>query len=357
MREPRDFQHSTLFDDLQQVLQAVSSRGSSRGAAPLPWCGTGPLIRALLLVLTTVYIGLLFAQPSVAAWLLSLPMAALVAIPAVLMWLALACLARHLLAAWSPLLQWLVVGSTGALCAMLALLFTQALDLWQATALQPLAVALTGAGMAVAIYQVERLRERARLPMVATARLADLQTRIRPHFLFNTLNTAIALVQLDPQRAEEVLEDLAELFRAALGALDQATTLGAEVSLTQRYIAIEQLRFGSRLEVDWQLDPQASAARLPPLTLQPLIENAVRHGVEPSDKGGVIEVRTLRRRDRVMISITNTRPTNPSRPGHGIGLASVKERLRLMHDLDADFRSGVIEDGRWRVSLSVPAAT
>ena len=354
MSERSDFQHSTLFDDLQQVLQAA---GAGRQMPALPLCGTGPLIRALMLVLTTVYIALLFVQPSYGAWLLALPTAALVAIPAVLLWLLVACSARQLLARSSLFQQWVAVTLAGALAAYLSLGLTVWMGLWQPQALQPLAVALTGAAMAAAVYQVERLRERARLPLVATARLADLQTRIRPHFLFNTLNTAIALVQLDPQRAEEVLEDLAELFRAALGALDQATTLGAEVSLTQRYIAIEQLRFGRRLEVDWQLDPQAAAARLPPLTLQPLIENAVRHGVEPSDKGGVIEVRTLRRRDRVLISITNTRPTNPSRPGHGIGLASVKERLRLMHDLDADFRSGVIEDGRWRVSISVPAST
>ena len=93
--------------------------------------------------------------------------------------------------------------------------------------------------------------------------------------------------------------------------------------------------------------------------MQPLIENAVRHGVEPSAGGGRIEIRTRRRRERVLVSVTNTVPATgePSRPGHGIGLASVRERLRLMHDLESDFRSGLIEDGRYRVSLSVPAAT
>ena len=153
-----------------------------------------------------------------------------------------------------------------------------------------------------------------------------------------------------------VLEDLAELFRAALGAMDEATTLKDEVALSHRYLDIEQLRFGSRLRLTWDLDPQADDARLPPLVLQPLIENAVRHGVEPSDRGGQIEIRTRRRRDRVLISVTNTVPLDGSaqRPGHGIGLASVRERLRLMHDLDCDFRSGLIEDGRWRVSLGVP---
>jgi len=127
------------------------------------------------------------------------------------------------------------------------------------------------------------------------------------------------------------------------------------VELSRRYLAIEQLRFGRRLDVAWDLDPAAAQARLPPLALQPLIENAVRHGIEPSDRGGSIEIRTRRRRDRVLISVTNTVAEAPSRPGHGIGLASVRERLRLMHDLEADFRVGVIEDGRYRVSLSVPA--
>jgi two-component system sensor histidine kinase AlgZ len=83
----------------------------------------------------------------------------------------------------------------------------------------------------------------------------------------------------------------------------------------------------------------------------------VRHGIEASDRGGKIEIRSRRRRDRVLLSVTNTVPLNASpKPGHGIGLASVRERMRLLHDLEADVRSGVIEDGRWRVSLSIPAA-
>ena len=187
-------------------------------------------------------------------------------------------------------------------------------------------------------------------------RSADLQTRIRPHFLFNTLNTAIALVQHEPRRAEEVLEDLSELFRATLGTPDRVATLEEEVALARRYLSIEQLRFGQRLQLRWDLDPTAARARLPTLALQPLVENAVRHGIEPATRGGTIEVRSRRRRDRVLLSVTNTVPLDaPSRRGHGIGLASVRERLRLLHDLDADVRSGIIEDGRWRVSLSVPA--
>lgn len=357
-RLPPDAGASTLFDDLREVVTAADP--AVQRAAALPLCRSGSVLRALLAVHMVLGVGLLYTARSPQAWLEALALAALVAVPATLAWLVLCCAGRHLLARLGPAQQLVSAAALGAAVVLAMWWPLQGLGLgapagW--TAGSSLAVALTGALLAALLFQVERWRERARLPAAAAARLADLQTRIRPHFLFNTLNTAIALVQLDPRRAEEVLEDLADLFRAALGALDQATTVGAEVALSRRYLAIEQLRFGGRLEVQWELDPAAAAARLPPLALQPLIENAVRHGVEPSDVGGRIEIRTLRRRDRVLISVTNTVPPASAvpRPGHGIGLASVRERLRLMHDLEADFRSGTIEDGRWRVSLSVPA--
>jgi two-component system sensor histidine kinase AlgZ len=219
-----------------------------------------------------------------------------------------------------------------------------------------LAPFMAGGLLAWLLLLSERWRYRARLPAATAARLADLQTRIRPHFLFNTLNTAIALVQVDPRRAEEVLEDLAELFRAALGAMDEATTLKDEVALSRRYLDIEQLRFGSRLRLTWDLDPQADDARLPPLVLQPLIENAVRHGVEPSDRGADRDPHPAPPRPRADLGDQHgAAGRQHAAPRHGIGLASVRERLRLMHDLDCDFRSGLIEDGRWRVSLGVPA--
>jgi two-component system sensor histidine kinase AlgZ len=182
-----------------------------------------------------------------------------------------------------------------------------------------------------------------------------LQARIRPHFLFNTLNTAIALVRVDPARAEAVLEDLSELFRAALvdGGTQATTTLEQEVALARRYLAIEQLRFGERLQVRWDLDPSGNQARVPPLLLQPLVENAVRHGVEPAAAGGTIRVRTRVRRGQVEIAVVNTVPTEASTPGHGIALMNVRERLRLMHDVTADFRAG--RDGSlYRVRILVP---
>jgi two-component system sensor histidine kinase AlgZ len=175
--------------------------------------------------------------------------------------------------------------------------------------------------------------------------------------LFNTLNTAIALVQSDPARAEGVLEDLAELFRVALAdnGGSGTVTLASEIDLAQRYIAIETLRFGERLDVRWELDPAANAARLPPLALQPLLENAVRHGIEPDEAGGTIRVRTRTSLGRVEIVVDNSLPSPNARPnpGHGVALGNVRARLRLLHDLDAKFEAGRHGEA-WRVRIVVP---
>jgi two-component system sensor histidine kinase AlgZ len=347
---PPDPQPSRAFDGLPEALAAPSA-GANAG---LPVLRSGTLLRALLLVLSVLSVSLLFSARSFVSWIGALSEAASVAVPATLAWLLLVSAARPLLGRCGPLTQLALTALAGALLALgawLPLAWVGLADGREALWLGP---ALAGAGLAAALHQSERWRQRARFPAAAAAQLADLQTRIRPHFLFNTLNTAIALVQVDPRRAEEVLEDLSALFRAALAAPDQPTTLEDELELGRRYLDIEQLRFGARLRVDWRLDPLAAGAHVPPLVLQPLIENAVRHGVEPNDLMGLIEIRTRRRRDRVLVSVTNPVPLGPTKAGHGIGLASVGERLRLMHDLDADFRSGVIEDGRWRASFSVP---
>ena len=136
-----------------------------------------------------------------------------------------------------------------------------------------LAATATGALMAAMVMAGLVWRARALMPAATTARLAELQSRIRPHFLFNTLNSAIALVRAEPAQAEAVLEDLAELFRSALADPAESVTLGQEIVLAQRYLAIEQVRFGERLRVKWQLDAAADGARLPSLLLQPLCEH------------------------------------------------------------------------------------
>jgi two-component system sensor histidine kinase AlgZ len=176
--------------------------------------------------------------------------------------------------------------------------------------------------------------------------------------LFNTLNSAIALVRAEPARAEALLEDLSDLFRHALADPGESVTLAQEIALAKRYLAIEQVRFGGRLRLNWALDPAANQARLPPLLLQPLVENAVLHGVEPNPSGAEVSISTERRGDKVIIKVRNTLPDGvspqvPSR-GSGMALANVRDRLSLLHDVRGHFRSGP-KNGAYLVRIEVPA--
>src|SRR5207302_1022026 len=135
--------------------------------------------------------------------------------------------------------------------------------------------------------------------------LMALQARIRPHFLFNSLNAVLALIRRDPKRAERTLEDLADLFRTLMADMRQFVRLADEIALLERYAEIEQLRLGERLRVSWELDAAPSDALLPPMVLQPLLENAVYHGVEPGTGAGDVLVRIERHGDRVYAAIEN----------------------------------------------------
>jgi two-component system sensor histidine kinase AlgZ len=131
-------------------------------------------------------------------------------------------------------------------------------------------------------------------------------------------------------------------------------TLDEEIALAQRYLAIEQVRFGDRIQVEWVLDPQASLAKLPPMLLQPLVENAVKHGVEPSAMGAQIRISTQRRGSSVVIKVTNTVPAGQGARGNGVALDNVRDRLKLLHDVQGQFRSA-LKDGVFQVRIEVPA--
>jgi two-component system sensor histidine kinase AlgZ len=223
----------------------------------------------------------------------------------------------------------------------------------QAEGLRAPGVMLAGAALAASLWVW--LEQRARLwqPVNASVRLAELQSRIRPHFLFNALNTALALVRVDPARAEGVLEDLAQLFRVALADAGASVSLDEEIHLAQRYLAIEQIRYGKRLRLSWDIDARVGRARVPPLVLQPLVENAVRHGVEPSVDGARIWVQAGVRRGQAVVMVSNTVGSAPSTPGHGMALHNVRERLRLLHDVAGQcdvWREG----GLFRARVVVP---
>lgn len=300
-------------------------------------CHVGLVLRAVLGVQLLLALGMALVARDAGQWLTLTASGTVVTMFAVLSWLLVVCAAKRLWPRLAEGLQWLALMALGALGAVLGF------SLYNLTSEEPASlwrwgsIAACGASGAAVLLAWLKLREHSQRPADALAQLVELQSRIRPHFLFNTLNSAIALVQIDPARAEGVLEDLAELFRVALADASASVTLAEEVELAKRYLAIEQIRFGKRLRVVWHLDPAADAARLPPLLLQPLVENAVRHGVEPNDEGGELTVTTARRGDEVEIRIVNSVGAPARTAGHGLALRNVRQRLRLMHDVAARF--------------------
>ncbi|OIP16330.1 MAG: sensor histidine kinase [Comamonadaceae bacterium CG_4_9_14_3_um_filter_60_33] len=315
-------------------------------------CHVGVVLRAVLFVQSVVAVAAMFGAATPLDWLTRLALLTGATLPATLLWLIVACSLKKVLARLRPALQQVAGVLLGALaglygCAMLAMVGSLEAAPWWASA-------FAGAMLSAALVAALVLRAKAKAPAAATARLAELQARIRPHFLFNTLNSAVALVRAEPRKAERLLEDLSDLFRHALMAHGESVTLAEEIALAQRYLAIEQVRFGERVRIEWALDPTADSARLPPLLLQPLVENAVKHGVEPSASGADIRVSTQRRGSRVVIKVSNTTPASSSAHGHGLALANVRERLSLLHDVQARFQSG-LKDGVYQVRIEVPA--
>jgi two-component system sensor histidine kinase AlgZ len=203
-----------------------------------------------------------------------------------------------------------------------------------------------------------RLFARAHSPALAEARLQALQARIRPHFLFNSLNAVLSLIRRDPRRAERALEDLADLFRTLMGDARRFVRLADEIALLERYADIEQLRLGERLRITWEIDSAPSDALMPPLVLQPLLENAVYHGVEPGTGTADVLVHIERRGDRVLARIENPvappqEPREANRSGNRMALENIRERLALFFDAEARLEAGQLGE-RYRVELEMP---
>ncbi|ASK26742.1 sensor histidine kinase [Neisseria chenwenguii] len=205
----------------------------------------------------------------------------------------------------------------------------------------------------------EAFRRNSLAPSVSEARLSALTARIRPHFLFNSLNAAISLIRLRPYDAETLLENLANLFRAQLRDGSQSSTLGQEIEWAKEYIAIEQIRMGHmRVQVMWQ-HQAPDDAETPHLLLQPLLENAVFHGVESTHRPGMITVLTRLNRNAIYIRIENpfTPPESSENvkphKGNSMALRNLQERLALMYDYDAKIQSREL-DGIFRVDIKLP---
>jgi two-component system sensor histidine kinase AlgZ len=180
------------------------------------------------------------------------------------------------------------------------------------------------------------LRGRALSPALSEARLQALQARIRPHFLYNSINAVLSLIREAPRRAELALEDMAELFRVLMADNRELTPLTRELDLCRQYLGIEQLRLGERLKVEWLVDAMPTDALVPPLVLQPLLENAVYHGIEPRAEPGLITIRIYTARDELHAVLRNPyRPGGDRHSGNKMALANIRERLALHFDAEA----------------------
>ena len=213
---------------------------------------------------------------------------------------------------------------------------------------------LLAVALAALMLEYFRVRSRAFSPALAEARLQALQARIRPHFLFNSLNAVLAIIRVDPKRAQDAIEDLADLFRSLLADDRQLIPMREEIALCRQYLNLEHLRLGERLQVHWSIDPEAENALVPPMLLQPLVENAVYHGIEPGLAAGAIEIRIGLDGDRVVVGLSNPyHPEHQHRQGNRMALANIRERLQLHFDVEAKLDAGV-EGERYRIEMAMP---
>jgi len=198
------------------------------------------------------------------------------------------------------------------------------------------------------------LRNRALSPSLTEARLQALQARIRPHFLFNSLNAVLSLMRTEPRRAETVLEDLCELFRVLMADNRKLIPLQQELELCRQYLDIESLRLEDRLNVEWRVDDLPDDAMVPVLILQPLLENAVYHGIEPSAQPGTISIDFHRKGERLEMVLSNPyTQSSRQQTGNRMALANIKERLQLHFDAEATLTTKS-EDGRFEVRIVLP---
>lgn len=198
------------------------------------------------------------------------------------------------------------------------------------------------------------LRARALSPAITEARLQALQARIRPHFLFNSINAVLSLIRQNPKRAESALEDMADLFRVLMADNRSLSPLSREVNLCRQYLELEQLRLGERLRVEWHVEKMPADALVPPLVLQPLLENAVYHGIEPRVEPGVVSINIYGARGQVHAVLRNPyRQEGGHHAGNKMALANIRERLQLHFDAEATLDTRVGDD-TYQVHITMP---
>ena len=226
---------------------------------------------------------------------------------------------------------------------------------WQVGARAAVLAALAAGGM---LFYFE-MRARMFSPALAEARLQALTARIRPHFLFNSLNAVLSLIRSEPRRAEVALEELADLFRALMRDHRDLLPLADEIALCRQYLDLEKLRLGDRLNVVWEIEAVPADVDVPPLVLQPLLENAVYHGIEPSGEPGTIRIGFARKGNELRVWLANPCAGNGEAvKGNRMALANIRERLALYYDLEErlETREETLPDGsrEYRVFIVLP---
>jgi two-component system sensor histidine kinase AlgZ len=196
---------------------------------------------------------------------------------------------------------------------------------------------------------------RSNLHAQSRAEIQALKARIRPHFLFNSMNTIASLISFKPESAEKAVEDLADLFRASLQEKN-INTLEDEIALTRSYLDIEKLRLGERLDVEWDIDNSLKNQEIPSLSLQPLAENAIYHGIEPLTGGGSIHISATRQGEHLVLEVSNPideSSTMPHKKGNQMAQQNIRQRLELAYGSRAEFNTNETKHS-YSIQLRIP---
>ncbi len=327
------------------------------------FCSSEVFLR-LLLVIELIAIAFALVAYEQGAFFVQLALISLV-----MLWIGLTSAA---LLCWIGHLGWLnsaraasisaisVTGSVTLIVSILSVLLGNMLELTEVSQnmayvlLRNLSIATILVGLVLRYFYLNHESEQ-NMQIQAQARLHALQARIRPHFLFNSMNTIASLTHDQPDLAERAIENLSDLFRASLSA-ETSINLAQEIELTRSYVDLELLRLGKRLRVNWKLPGHQLSVSLPALTLQPLMENAIYHGIEPLPEGGSIDIEVVTRLRSIEIRITN--PVVPDQTGrHHTGnqmaVDNIRERLQIAFAGGASMDINET-DSRYSVVLTIP---
>ena len=322
-------------------------------AARLPnFCNLGIMLRLLIIVNLLCVAAAVVRSNGQDGWEQFLMISA-VAQPVIILSLLSFCALRRVLAGLS---YWRGVAAIFALEALIGAVFWLLLQalLPFSQPIAPWQYAFFFAFPTAVVLLYFDLRARSLSPALTEARLQALQARIRPHFLFNTINAVLSLIRAEPKRAERMLEDLSDLFRVLMADNRKLVPLADEVALCRKYLEIEHIRLGDRLITAWNIDDMPTVAMVPPLILQPLVENAVYHGIEPHEGAGEVAIDIQTKGKQLFIRLTNPFDSGSTHvSGNRMAIANIRERLQLHFDAEASLKAEVVKD-KYVVTIIMP---